>query len=39
MDIALDVDRYDLAVRVESENGRPVARVEGGGPLAVTIHP
>jgi 2-phosphosulfolactate phosphatase len=28
VDIALDIDRYDFAVRVESENGRPVARVE-----------
>jgi 2-phosphosulfolactate phosphatase len=28
VDIALDIDRYDFAVRVEFENGRPVARVE-----------
>jgi 2-phosphosulfolactate phosphatase len=28
VDIALDVDRYDFAVRVEFENGRPVARME-----------
>jgi 2-phosphosulfolactate phosphatase len=27
-DIALDIDRYDFAVRVEYEDGRPVARVE-----------
>ena len=26
--IALDIDRYDFAVRVEFENGRPVARIE-----------
>jgi len=25
---ALDVDRYDFAVRVEIEEGRPVARME-----------
>jgi 2-phosphosulfolactate phosphatase len=29
IDIALDIDRYDFAIRVEFENGRPVARVEG----------
>jgi 2-phosphosulfolactate phosphatase len=28
VDIALDTDRYDFAVRVTFENGRPVARVE-----------
>jgi 2-phosphosulfolactate phosphatase len=28
VDIALDVDRYDFAVRVEIEEGRPVARME-----------
>lgn len=28
VDIALDIDLYDFAVRVEFENGRPVARVE-----------
>ena len=28
VDIALDIDRYGFAVRVEFENGRPVARVE-----------
>jgi len=28
VDIALDIDRYDFAVRVGFENGRPVARVE-----------
>jgi 2-phosphosulfolactate phosphatase len=27
-DIALDIDRYDFAIRVEIEDGRPVARVE-----------
>jgi 2-phosphosulfolactate phosphatase len=28
VDIALDVDRYDFAVRVDFEDGRPVARME-----------
>jgi 2-phosphosulfolactate phosphatase len=28
VDIALDIDRYDFAVRVDFENGRPVARIE-----------
>jgi 2-phosphosulfolactate phosphatase len=28
LDIALDIDRYDFAVRVEIEDGRPVARME-----------
>jgi 2-phosphosulfolactate phosphatase len=28
VDIALDIDRYDFAVRVEFENGRPVAHIE-----------
>ena len=28
VDIALDIDRYDFAVRVEYEDGRPVARAE-----------
>ena len=28
VDIALDIDRYDFAVRVEFENGRPIARIE-----------
>jgi 2-phosphosulfolactate phosphatase len=28
VDIALDVDRYDFALRVEFEEGRPVARME-----------
>jgi 2-phosphosulfolactate phosphatase len=28
VDIALDIDRYDFAVRVEFEDGRPVARME-----------
>ena len=28
IDIALDIDRYDFAVRVDCENGRPVARME-----------
>jgi hypothetical protein len=26
--IALDIDRYDFAIRVVTEDGRPVARVE-----------
>jgi len=26
--IALDIDRYDFAIRIEFENGRPVARME-----------
>jgi 2-phosphosulfolactate phosphatase len=28
VDMALDIDRYDFAVRVEFEDGRPVARIE-----------
>jgi 2-phosphosulfolactate phosphatase len=28
VDIALDIDRYDFAIRVQFEGGRPVARVE-----------
>lgn len=28
VDIALDIDRYDFAVRVECAGGRPVARIE-----------
>jgi hypothetical protein len=28
VDIALDIDRYDFAVRVTIEDGRPVARME-----------
>jgi 2-phosphosulfolactate phosphatase len=28
MDIVLDIDRYDFAVRVKFEDGRPVARKE-----------
>jgi 2-phosphosulfolactate phosphatase len=28
VDIALDVDRYDFAVRVEFEDGRPIGRME-----------
>jgi 2-phosphosulfolactate phosphatase len=27
VDIALDIDRYDFAIRVEFGNGRPVARI------------
>lgn len=29
VEIALDIDCYDFAVKVEFENGRPVARAEG----------
>jgi 2-phosphosulfolactate phosphatase len=28
LDIALDIDRYDFAIRVHLEEGRPVARIE-----------
>lgn len=28
LEIALDIDRYDFAIRVRSEDGRPVARIE-----------
>jgi 2-phosphosulfolactate phosphatase len=28
VEIALDIDRFDFAVRVEFEEGRPVARME-----------
>lgn len=28
LDIALDIDRYDFAIRVDVDNGRPVARIE-----------
>jgi 2-phosphosulfolactate phosphatase len=28
VDIALDIDRYDFAIRVDFEDGRPVARIE-----------
>jgi hypothetical protein len=31
VDIALDIDRYDFAGRVEFDNGRPVARMERYG--------
>jgi 2-phosphosulfolactate phosphatase len=29
LDVALDVDRYNFAIKVKVENGRPVARVSG----------
>jgi hypothetical protein len=29
VDIALDIDRYNFAVRVTIEDGRPVAHMEG----------
>jgi len=28
VDIALDTDRYNFAIRIEFEDGRPVARME-----------
>jgi 2-phosphosulfolactate phosphatase len=28
VEIALDIDRYDFAIRVRIEDGRPVARME-----------
>jgi 2-phosphosulfolactate phosphatase len=28
VDIALDIDRYDFALRVDFDDGRPVARIE-----------
>ena len=28
LDIALDIDRYEFAIRVSLEDGRPVARIE-----------
>lgn len=28
VEIALNIDRFDFAIRVEFENGRPVARIE-----------
>jgi 2-phosphosulfolactate phosphatase len=31
LEIALDIDRYDFAIRVEMENGRPVGRMERAG--------
>jgi 2-phosphosulfolactate phosphatase len=31
LEIALDIDRYDFAIRVTSEDGRPVARMERTG--------
>jgi 2-phosphosulfolactate phosphatase len=37
LDVALDVDRYDFAIRVRLENGRPVATVSGpagAGPVS-----
>jgi 2-phosphosulfolactate phosphatase len=36
-EIALDIDRYDFAVRVEIEDGRPVARLEN--PIATAPPP
>jgi 2-phosphosulfolactate phosphatase len=35
VDITLDIDRYDFAVRVNFEDGRPVARIE---PAAVRLN-
>jgi 2-phosphosulfolactate phosphatase len=31
LDIALDIDRYDFAIRVTMEDGRPVARMKAAG--------
>jgi 2-phosphosulfolactate phosphatase len=31
LEIALDIDRYDFAIRVTPEDGRPVARMERSG--------
>lgn len=31
LEIALDIDRYDFAIRVQPEDGRPVARMERTG--------
>ena len=39
VDIAVDIDRYDFAVRVEFENGRPVARVEKASPRLYAANP
>jgi 2-phosphosulfolactate phosphatase len=39
VDIALDIDRYDFVVRVEFENGRPVARVEKASPKLYAANP
>ena len=39
VDIAVDIDRYDFAVRVEFENGRPVARVEKASPKLYAANP
>jgi len=42
VEIALDIDRYDFAVRVDFEDGRPVARIEPPAittPKSPTWHP
>jgi 2-phosphosulfolactate phosphatase len=39
LDIALDIDRYDFAIRVCLEEGRPVARIERPGPGRNPIDP
>jgi hypothetical protein len=39
VDIALDIDRYNFAVRVEFENGRPVVRVEKASPKLYAANP
>jgi 2-phosphosulfolactate phosphatase len=33
VDIALDINRYDFAVRVEFKDGRPVARMQSRADL------
>jgi 2-phosphosulfolactate phosphatase len=40
LEIALDIDRYDFAIRVLMEDGRPVARLEypaGQSPSTITV--
>ena len=37
VDIALDIDRYDFAVRVDFADGRPVARIERSAPMTPTL--
>jgi 2-phosphosulfolactate phosphatase len=37
VDIALDIDRYDFAVSVNFQNGRPVARIETPAAMVPTL--
>jgi 2-phosphosulfolactate phosphatase len=39
LDIALDIDRYDFAIRVTMEDGLPVARMERSGRQSVPRNP